>query len=78
MKGEGAQKQRTHTPRQENAHIDTVWEQRGAGTLKVWARVYSKFGFFFQLQHMEQGGFSKRCSEGQCLTESFSYGSARY
>lgn len=39
VKGEGAQKQRTHTPRQENAHIDTLWEQEGggAGTLEVWA-----------------------------------------
>lgn len=27
VEGEGAQKQRTHTPRQENAHIDTLWEQ---------------------------------------------------
>lgn len=36
VKGEGAQKQRTHTPRQENAHIDTLWERegRGAGTFR--------------------------------------------
>lgn len=44
VKGEGAQKQRTHTPRQENAHIDTLWEQGGAGTLEVWARVCSGAG----------------------------------
>lgn len=25
--GWGAQKQRTHTPRPDNAHIDTLWEQ---------------------------------------------------
>lgn len=31
VKGEGAQKQRTHTPRPENAHIDTLWEQGGEG-----------------------------------------------
>lgn len=31
VKGEGAQKQRTHTPRQENAHIDTLWEREGGG-----------------------------------------------
>lgn len=39
VKGEGAQKQRTHTPRQENAHIDTLWEREGGGQelLEVWA-----------------------------------------
>lgn len=40
VKGEGAQKQRTHTPRQENAHIDTLWEREGGGgqeLLEVWA-----------------------------------------
>lgn len=40
MRG-GTETEDIHTPRQENAHIDTLWGQKGAGTLEVWARVYS-------------------------------------
>lgn len=66
VKSEGAQKQRTHTPRQENAHIDTLWEQGGAGTLEAWAQ----FSWFFCLPSLQDTGqwvYPKRCSEVMML-----------
>lgn len=68
VKGEGAQKQRTHTPRPENAHIDTLWEQGegGAGTVKVWASVINSLQQF-TAEYDQVAWRKERCAEVKVL-----------
>lgn len=69
VKGEGAQKQRTHTPSTRKCtHRHTVGTE-GSRNFKG----LGSFGFFFSFA----AGYGAR-SEVKCWIESFSYGSARY